>query len=72
MAMEIGRVCIKISGRETGRKCVIVDKIDDNYVLVSGIGVRRRRCNIRHLEPLEEVVKIKKGAPDKEVEKALK
>lgn len=70
--MEVGRICVKLSGREAGKKCVIVEKIDKNFVLISGNGVRRRRCNIRHLEPLDEVIKIKKGASDKEIKKALK
>ncbi len=75
-AIEVGRICVKIAGREAGRKCVIVDIIDDNFVLVTGpkhiSGVKRRRCNIKHLEPLEKKINIPKGASDEEVEKALK
>lgn len=59
--IEIGRLCIKTAGRDGGRKCVIVDIIDDNYVLIDG-DVRRKRCNIRHLEPLTEKINIRKGA----------
>jgi len=62
-------------GRETGRKCVVVDVVDKNFVLVTGpksvTGVRRRRTNVDHLEPTAESVEVKKGAPDDEVEKAL-
>jgi large subunit ribosomal protein L14e len=25
-AIEVGRVCVKVAGRESGRKCVIVEK----------------------------------------------
>ena len=28
-AIEVGRICIKLRGREAGKKCVIVDIIDD-------------------------------------------
>ena len=28
-AIEVGRVCVKIAGREAGEKCVIVEVIDD-------------------------------------------
>lgn len=74
-AIEIGRVCIKITGREAGRKCVIVDIVDDNFVLVTGpksiSGVKRRRCNIGHLEVLDKKINIAKGASDEEVAKAL-
>lgn len=59
--IEIGRLCIKTAGRDARHKCIIVDILDDNYVLIDG-GVRRKKCNIDHLEPLREVIKIKKGA----------
>jgi len=74
-AIEVGRVCVKIAGRESGRKCVIVDIIDDNFVLVTGpkslTGVKRRRANIKHLEPTEVKVDIRRGAEDEEVLKAI-
>ncbi|MGC8543565.1 MAG: KOW motif-containing protein, partial [Vulcanisaeta sp.] len=28
---DIGRVCVKVAGREAGRKCVIVDIKDENF-----------------------------------------
>ncbi len=74
-SMEVGRICVKLLGRETGRKCVVVDVVDKNFVLVTGpksvTGVRRRRTNVDHLEPTVENVELKKGATDDEVEKAL-
>ncbi len=74
-AIEVGRICVKTSGREAGRKCVIVEIIDKNFVLVTGpkdvTGVRRRRCNIKHLEPTPDKIEISKGASDEEVKKAL-
>ncbi len=73
--LAIGRVCVKTTGSEAGRYCVVVDIKDDNYVIVSGpkstSGVRRRACNIHHLEPLEIVVKIERGADDKALQTAL-
>jgi large subunit ribosomal protein L14e len=73
--IEVGRICVKLVGRETGKKCVIVDVVDKNFVLVTGpksvTGVRRRRTNVDHLEPTQETVELKKGAADDEVEKAL-
>jgi len=74
-SFEVGRVCVKLSGRETGKKCVVVDVVDKNFVLVTGpktvTGVRRRRTNVDHLEPTTEVIELKKGAADDEVEKVL-
>lgn len=75
-AIEVGRICVKLCGREAGKKCVIVDVIDKNFVLVTGpknvTGVKRRRANINHLEPLAEKIDIKRGASDEEVLEALK
>jgi len=74
-AIEVGRICVKTTGREAGLKCVIVDLIDDNFVLVTGpkevSGVKRRRANVKHLIPLEESINIPKGASDEEIKKAL-
>jgi large subunit ribosomal protein L14e len=73
--IEVGRVCVKLNGRETGLKCVIVDVIDKNFVLVTGpqklSRVRRRRTNVKHLEPTEDTLEIKKGASDEDVAKAI-
>lgn len=69
--MDVGRVCLKLTGREAGGRCVIVDIIDRNYVLVTGprelTGVRRRRVNIGHLKPLDEKIEIPRNASDEEV-----
>lgn len=75
-AIEVGRICVKITGREAGRRCVIVDVIDKNFVLVTGplkvSGVKRRRVNVNHIEPTEVKIDIKRGATDEEVAEALK
>jgi len=74
-AIEVGRICLKVTGREAGKKCVIVDLVDKSFVLVTGprtvTGVKRRRANISHLTLTDERVKIKRGASDEEVAQAL-
>ncbi|EHP69558.1 MAG: 50S ribosomal protein L14e [Metallosphaera yellowstonensis] len=74
--IEVGRICVKLTGREAGSKCVVVDIIDNNFVLVTGpknvSGVKRRRANIMHLEPTDKKVEISKGASDQDVEAKLK
>lgn len=69
--LDIGRICLKNAGREAGRYCVIINNIDDNFVMITGpkqlTKVKRRRCNILHLEPLEEKIKIKSDAIDAEI-----
>lgn len=68
--MEIGRVCVKIAGRDAGKKCIVVDLIDSTFVLVDG-ETRRKKCNIKHLEPTKDMVKLEKGASHEEVLDAL-
>ncbi len=74
--MEVGRICVKVVGREAGKKCVVVEIVDKNFVLITGpktvSGVKRRRVNINHLEPTEETIDIKRDATDEEVTEALK
>ena len=67
---EVGRVCVKLAGRDAMLKCVVVEVIDKNMVLIDG-ETRRRKCNIDHLEPLEQKIDIKKGASHEEVKKAF-
>jgi large subunit ribosomal protein L14e len=68
---EIGRVCVKLAGRDSNKKCIVIDVIDDKTVLIDG-ETRRRKCNIKHLEPLEQTVKVSKNASATEVAKVFK
>lgn len=74
-AIDVGRICVKLSGREAGKKCIIVDIVDKNFVLVTGPkqlnGVRRRRVNINHLEPTANRINLRKGETDEEIMKGI-
>ena len=74
-AIEVGRICVKITGREAGKKCIIVDVIDKNFLLITGPkqvnGVKRRRVNVSHVEPTEKKVNMSRGESDEEIMKAL-
>ena len=74
-AVEVGRICVKQFGRETGKKCVIIDVMDKSFVLITGpkkvTGVRRRRANINHVEPLQVKIEVTRGASDEEVTSVL-
>src|SRR3989338_5877484 len=67
---DVGTVCMKIAGRDAGRVCVIVDILDKNMVLIDG-DVRRKRCNIMHLEESAKKAEIGKGASHDEVKAAF-
>ncbi|PVU72516.1 50S ribosomal protein L14e [Sulfolobales archaeon SCGC AB-777_J03] len=74
--IEVGRIVVKTRGREAGRKAVVVEIVDNNFVVVTGpksvTGVKRRKVNINHIEPTDKKVDIPKGADDKTVEDKLK
>lgn len=53
-AIKVGRVCVKLAGRDAGEKCVVTKMIDDNSVMVKCSSRKKeRKCAIRHLEPTE-------------------
>ena len=64
--IEVGRMCVKIAGRDAGLKCVIVEVLDKNFVMIDG-QTRRRKCNVLHLEPLDKTVDIKPKASHDEI-----
>ncbi len=68
--IETGRLVIKTCGRDSGKVGVIIEQIDDTYVLVDG-QLRRRKCNRLHLEPLNKRIDIKAGATSETVIKEL-
>lgn len=80
VSLEVGRVCLKIVGREAGKVCTVVKKLVEGksnaFVLVTGpkllTGVKRRRCNVEHLEPTQYTLEIKDDASDEEVMEAYK
>jgi large subunit ribosomal protein L14e len=45
-SIEVGRVCVKIAGREAGEKCAIVEIIDENFVEVVGEAKPKTRRQI--------------------------
>lgn len=74
-AVEVGRICVKVAGRESGRKCVVVDVMDKSFVLITGpksvTGVKRKRANVGHIMVLEDKLEIKKNASDEEISTKL-
>jgi large subunit ribosomal protein L14e len=70
VSIENGRVCVKKMGRDAGRLCVITSVIDENFAKIICAGrKKKRRCNIRHLEPLPQKIELKES--DEEVLKIL-
>jgi len=74
--IEPGRIVLKIAGREAGKYAVIVERVNDSFVLITGpksvTGVKRRKCNIDHLEPTEHKLEIDSKADDAHIENSWK
>lgn len=66
MVFDIGRLCVKTAGRDAAQYAVVVELVDEKYVLIDG-NVRRKKCNIMHLEPTAKTLDVKKGADTKTV-----
>ena len=60
--LQIGRVCIKKYGRDAGSRAVITKVIDSSFVnVVTAVRPKERRCNVSHLEFLDEVIDTSKN-----------
>ncbi len=74
-AIEVGRICLKLAGREAGKKCIIIEVVDKGFVLITGpkkvTGVKRRRASIKHIAPLKDKIVIKRDSSDDEVTQIL-
>ncbi|MEK6958091.1 MAG: 50S ribosomal protein L14e [archaeon] len=64
-AIDKGVVCIKTTGKEAGKKVVVLEAIDRNFVMIEGKGVKKRKCNIAHLFPTGEKIGASKKEPAK-------
>lgn len=71
-AIEVGRVCIKTTGREAGKKAVVIKVMDKNFAIIDGKNVKRRKCNMVHLFPTVQKLDIKENEAHEAVVKMLK
>ncbi len=68
---ELGRLAVKIAGRDAGKKCVVVDILENGRVLIDG-ETRRKPCNLKHLEPLPHILPIQRDISHEDLKKELK
>ncbi len=55
--VEKGRVCVKMFGRDAGKRAVVTKVIDANFVnIMTSVRLKERKCNVRHLEFLSEKI----------------
>ncbi|MEM2138298.1 MAG: hypothetical protein QW568_04375 [Candidatus Anstonellaceae archaeon] len=53
-AIQVGRVCIKTKGRDSGEKVVVTKIINENFVMIRSPARKKtpeRKCSVLHLEP---------------------
>ena len=74
-AIEVGRVAVKIAGRDAGKYCVITKVMNKNFAEITGpkilSGIASQRTNTSHLEATADRVEIKHDAKDEDVLKAV-
>ncbi len=70
--MDLGQVCIKLKGKDAGKKVVILSEVKQGRVLIDGATVKRKQCNILHLFPTEQKIKVGKDAKHEDIVKLLK
>ena len=60
MLLEEGRICIKKNGRDAGDKAIVIKVLDPSHVSVmTESRPKERKCNISHLEFLNEKIDAK-------------
>ncbi len=71
--VEVGQICKKIAGRETGRYCVVV-KVEGKFAEISGAKkygmCKRKRCNLKHLTPTKFKIQLK-GEKQEDIERGI-
>ncbi|MBI4894502.1 MAG: 50S ribosomal protein L14e [Candidatus Aenigmarchaeota archaeon] len=74
-SLQVGRVCMKVAGRESGGYCVFLKSEGPSFGLVTGpkilTGVKRRKSNVSHLEPTQYMVDVSENSTDEQVIAAL-
>ncbi len=68
---EVGRIVMKIAGRDAGKIGVVIKVLDDKFVMIDGF-TRRKKVNIKHLVPLKKTINIKEEAKKEEILSLLK
>ncbi len=69
--MKTGQLCIKLAGRDAGQTCVVLQVLDSTHVFIDG-NTRRKKCNLRHVEPINKTITVSPDASHEDVLKAFK
>lgn len=67
---EVGKLVLKIAGRDAGKVGIVLSPVKDGKILIDGL-VRRKEVSIKHVVPMSKAVKIKENASSEDVKKEL-
>lgn len=67
---EIGRLVLKVAGRDAGKVGVIISPVQDKKILVDGL-VRRKNVSTKHIIPLKATIKVKENETKEVILKEL-
>ncbi|MCX6798734.1 MAG: 50S ribosomal protein L14e [Candidatus Diapherotrites archaeon] len=71
--LQKGAVCVKTSGRNSGKKVVVLEfDRKSGFAVVEGPMAKKKRCNIMHLFPTGKVVNVPAGADKKKLAELIK
>ncbi|MBI4043801.1 MAG: 50S ribosomal protein L14e [Candidatus Diapherotrites archaeon] len=68
---ERGRICMQLRGRRAGQKVMVIDVESPSLVVIEGVNVKRRKCNVKHLFATPKKADITKNPSKEEIVNAL-
>jgi large subunit ribosomal protein L14e len=68
--LETGRICIKTTGKEAGKKAIIL-KTEKGQPIIQGPHIKKRKCNPKHLIITDKKINIKENPTQKEINEKL-
>ncbi len=71
--LNVGTVCVKTAGRTAGQKVVVLEFDKEKHAaVIMGENVKKKKCSLRHLLPLNKTIKVSKNISQKELAELLK
>ena len=70
--LNIGSLCIKTAGRKAGEKVIVIEIDKEKHIAtIIGKNIKKKKCNLRHLMPLNKTRTVNKNISQKEAEKLI-
>ncbi len=66
-----GRICYKTTGRDAGKKIVIVENAKNGFAIVEGLFTKKGKVNINHLLPTSETISLSANYSREDLKKKL-